>query len=251
MIRLKRILVPILILTLLLALTGCLSVNFGFGRGSLGSVQGTGDMTSAEVEVGGYDSVDIGGAMKIIYSATPSNKVRLDIQENLRQFVTFRVNAGTLTVDCNRNLMTSYDKTPVLYLYNPNLKAIYASGGIELKDSEPIKADSFTLEMSGGANIELTLDVNKLDTNLSGAARIKLDGNAQNVDINVSGAGYIDALELYTKTARINLNGAAGASISCSDKLDIDLSGAGNLRYRGSPTVTRHISGAGSVQQVQ
>lgn len=238
------------VMLLTIALTGCVAVSFG-SRGSVGTVRGEGELTSMDYEVGDYDSVEIGGMMKIVYSATPSANIRLDIQENLRQYVSFRVQGTTLVIDCDRNLITPTDKTPVLYLYNPNLKAINASGAVSMKDSDPIEGESFTLDVSGGADIELTLDVNKFETYVSGAGNIVLNGTAQNANIEISGAGNIEALGLDSRTARIRINGAGSASISCSDELDINMSGAGYFKYKGSPSVRQSISGAVRIEQAR
>ena len=44
--------------------------------------------------------------------------------------------------------------------------------------------------------------------------------------------------------------GAGKAKINVSKHLDVDISGAGTILYKGSPTVSQEISGAGSVKKV-
>ncbi len=214
-------------------------------------MRGEGAITSGEYEVGAYDAVDIRGGFRVVYSSAPSTKIRLDIQENVRQYVTFNVNNGVLIVDSSRNIIVpSLREGPTLYLYNPNLKALYVSGAVSMNDSEPISGESFELEVAGAGDIDLALDVKRLNADLAGAASLQLRGNADDADISISGAGEIDALDLQTKRARVRLSGVGSASISCSDELDVDVSAVGSLRYRGNPSVRQSVSGVGNIKRV-
>ena len=246
----KKLITAITLIAMLAILTGCVAVSWD--SYSRNSVRGEGAMTSGEHEVGAYDSVDIRGFMRVVYSSAPSTKIRLDMQENIRQYVTFRVENGTLIVDSDRDIwVPSLDYTPTLYLYNPNLKAMYISGAVNIDNSDAISCESFKLEVSGAGDIDLALDVKQFDADLSGAADLRFRGVAEDARITISGAGMMDALELQTQKARIALSGAGSASISCSHELDVELSAVGSLRYRGNPSVRQSVSGIGSIEQIR
>ncbi len=246
----KKFITALAIILTLAFMTGCVAVSWnGGGRNS---VRGEGAITSGEYEVGAYDSVDIRGLMRVVYSAEPSTKIRLDIQENIRQYITFRVENGVLIVDSDRNLVVpGLNETPTLYIYNPGLKAMYVSGAVSIENSDTISGESFVLDIAGAGDIDMALDVKRFEADLSGAANLQLRGNAEDADISISGAGSIDALELQTKRARLALSGVGSASISCSDELDASVSAVGSLSYRGNPSVRQSISGVGSVHQIQ
>ncbi len=247
----KKLIAVVAVIIALAVLTGCVAVSWNTGGGR-NSVRGEGAMTSGEYEVGAYDSVDIRGFMRVVYSAEPSANIRLDIQENIRRHITFRVENGVLIVDSDRNIVVpGLSDTPTLYLYNPSLKAMYVSGAVSIDNGDVITGESFALEIAGAGDINLALDVKRFEADLSGAANLQLRGNAEDADIAISGAGNIDALGLQTKRARLSLSGVGSASISCSDELDASVSAVGSLRYRGNPSVRQSISGVGSVQQVQ
>lgn len=49
---------------------------------------------------------------------------------------------------------------------------------------------------------------------------------------------------------RLVMSGAGKADVYASEKLDVDLSGAGSVHYSGNPaSVTKHISGVGFVSK--
>ncbi len=245
----KKLFAAAAIIAVLAVTTGCVAVRWDSNMRN--SVRGEGVVTSGEYEVGAYDAVDIRSMMRVVYSAEPSTKIRLDIQENIRQYVTFGVEDGVLIIDSDRSIVVpSLGETPTLYIYNPNLKAMYVSGAITMKDSEPIAGESFKLEVSGAGDINLALDVARFEADLYGAANLNLRGSAEDADISIAGAGNIDALDLQTKRARMQLSGVGSASISCSDELDVNVSAVGSLRYRGNPNVRQNVSGVGSIRRI-
>ena len=46
------------------------------------------------------------------------------------------------------------------------------------------------------------------------------------------------------------MSGACDAEVFASVKLDVNASGASHVKYKGNATVTRNVSGAGSVKKV-
>ena len=61
----------------------------------------------------------------------------------------------------------------------------------------------------------------------------------------MNGVGNYDAPDLESQTATVDVSGAGGVVIRVLNALDVAISGAGNVDYFGSPTVTQDISGAG------
>lgn len=243
-----RILSLFAAMAILLGSSGCVMV----GWTARGFASGEGPLVPGEHEVGAYDKIDVAGYYRIVYSSAPSTKVRLDIQENLRQYITFEVRGGKLFVGSTReiSILGGNNNTPVLYISNPDLKGLYVSGAVDMEYGDVISGDTFDLEVSGGCDIQLSLDVNSFKGDFSGASDVDLKGTAHDTTIDLSGAGDVNALDLQAKTARFEIAGAASASISCSERLDVDVSGAGSVRYRGNPYVNEDISGAGSVKRV-
>ena len=77
-----------------------------------------------------------------------------------------------------------------------------------------------------------------------------MSGKANTANFALSGAGNIRALELQTADSSIVITGAGNVSVSCSDNLSINASGAGSVKYRGSPTRNVTTIGVFSVSQV-
>jgi len=71
------------------------------------------------------------------------------------------------------------------------------------------------------------------------------------VDLDVSGAVDFFAFDLPADNYLISISGAGKAEITVNKSLDVDISGAASVRYRGNPERNiQDISGSGSVKKV-
>ena len=241
----KKCIVTMLAVAITTLFSGCVTVNFGAG-GNM--VLGKGDLKSTEYNVGAYTAVDIRTGMELIYSEEVSDKVVIEIQENLIEYLDVRVENGVLIVD-TKNPINTGSKDPKIYISNPDLSKISVSGFIIMSDCDKISGESFVLEVFGAAEIEAEFDVDELHINGSGAVNMDLSGRADTADINISGAGAIEAMELQTKSAFVAISGTGDVEISCSDNLDVDISGAGSVVYRGDPKVTQNTGGIATIKK--
>ena len=79
---------------------------------------------------------------------------------------------------------------------------------------------------------------------------MQLDGSAQHTMADASGASHLKLADFQINDADIALSGASDATINAAGTLDIDLSGASSLRYRGQPSLGRlDISGGSTIKR--
>jgi len=238
----KKYFIGILVLVgVMILLSGCITV---------GGVRGTGSMASRDFEVEDFNAFDIGGGYQVTWRQGDSVAVTVEMQENLFDYLRVSVRGDTLYIDSSRSFnITSSSNRPRVYIYTPYLEMVSFSGAVSGSDWDTIYGESFSINASGAANLDIELEVEELDIELSGAGDITLSGSAHIVDISASGAAEISAEDLETRETSISLSGAGSVDIAVSDHLSVDLSGAGRVRYIGNPTIDQSISGAGRVEQ--
>jgi len=244
--RAIRVLCALLALTML---GGC--VTFSIGGGGIGSVTGSGAMATFPVEVETFNAVSVGGNYRVIYRQAATSSLRVEIQENLFEHMQITVENGMLRVRSDVNFNTTAQNTPRLYVYTPYLESLSASGAVDASGWDTITAPTFSLSVSGAATVSIPVEVERLYASVSGSSNIALSGTADHADLRAAGVVNIEAGELQTKDARIDVSGAGSIIIACSDTLNVVVSGAASVRYIGDPEVTRRVSGAGSVSQAQ
>lgn len=62
-----------------------------------------------------------------------------------------------------------------------------------------------------------------------------------------SGAGNILAFDLISETTIISLSGTGKAEVYVDQLLDVTITGAGSVYYKGKPTIIQNITGSGSL----
>jgi len=247
----KKIIMICVLLGVAVLFSGCLVIPFDGGGIAANAVQDTGQRVSRDFTVSDFTGIDITGAYVVVYRQANAGAVTIDMQENLFDYLEVSVHNGVLRINSDRPFRTNRNYTPRIYVSAPYLDTVILNAAIDTEDWDEIATDRLNVNVSGAANVIIPMDVEELDIRISGAADFELSGAATSVNISVSGAGDVDAVNLQTRTATINIAGAGNTDIAVSDSLNVTIAGTGRVRYVGSPQVTRSIAGVGSVQRME
>ena len=103
----------------------------------------------------------------------------------------------------------------------------------------------------GAAEVEIRgFHGDSFSFDVSGAAELEMDGTVDKLDINVSGAGEIDTRELKAKAVEISVSGAGEAKVYASESFEGRVSGVGSIDYWGDPEHQRtKVSGIGDISK--
>ena len=105
-------------------------------------------------------------------------------------------------------------------------------------------------DISGASRVSGDIAMRDGWFNVSGASNIDLAGSAGEVNLKVSGASRALLAEFSIKDATVRLSGASSGIVNALGSLDVDLSGASNLSYIGSPDLHNiDVSGGSKLSQ--
>jgi hypothetical protein len=91
--------------------------------------------------------------------------------------------------------------------------------------------------------------MDEVDVSVSGASNAELSGSASRLVVSGSGASRLDSLQLQASDLVIELSGASEATVSVTGTISAVVSGASDLRYKGSPRFTKKdASGASNIE---
>ena len=214
----------------------------------LNTIDGNGDVKNETRAVSTFSKIDISGGFKVLLNQGNTEKLEIEVDENLIKLIETEVKGNTLYISSKKPIGNA--KSLRVYITSVNVNEIKASGAIELKNKGIYHADNLDISISGAADIDLDLDVENLTMEMSGASETDLSGLANNVDIKISGAGDLDAKKLKTRNTSIDISGAGSAIVYAKKILNIEVSGAGSVKYKGNPKVKKNINGAGSVTEI-
>lgn len=211
-------------------------------------VQGNGKVIRETRVVPSFDAIDLSGAWDVTLKQGANQELTVETDENIMPLVRTEVVNGELRIEIKKPV--GHTTKMALFITVKDLKHIDASGAVDIRTETPIAVPELSIDASGASEAKMELAVQKLSLDFSGASKIKLNGTATDVRMDLSGASDIFAYELLAENYSIEISGAGNAQISVSKKLQAEVSGAGTIRYKGTPAeVSQDVSGAGSIRK--
>ncbi len=211
-------------------------------------VQGNGVVKEANRDVQAFENISISGMFEVHLKQGDGNSLKIVADENLHELIDAHTEGNTLYISTSKSIGRAEELD--LYIISPKLERVNLSGAVSLKSSNEIEGDFFRLESSGAAEVDMELEVDELEIELSGAAEVELKGEANYLSLETSGASELKLFDLEVDKARVHTSGAAELQLNVEDDLQIDASGAADIRYRGNPNLSRtDLSGAASLKK--
>jgi hypothetical protein len=187
--------------------------------------RGSGRVAQEQRRLAPFSAVETAGVYKVELVAGAAQQVTLEGDDNLLPLVTTEVRRGALRIGNRLPLRPRAGLTVRLAL--PRLRSLTVNG-----------ASTCSVRGLGGDTFALAV---------GGAGKVSLAGRVSRLTLGISGAGRVAATGLRARTARVDVSGAASVDIDVTDELEVSLSGAGKVGYRGNPKIKKEISGVGKL----
>lgn len=230
----------------LFAIPVLLSCNHIFGK----RVHGNGNVTTQDRQVGNFKSVEVGGAGKVFISQGDQHSVKVEVDENLQQFIEVYQEGDRVVV--REKLHFNLDATGDIKIYvtAPVYHDIDASGACDIISEATItNAEDIGLHLSGAGNIRMDINAPRISANISGVGNIDLKGETKSVELELSGTGHAHCFDLKSEDVKVDISGTGSAEVYASVHLDAQVSGAGSVDYKGGAKVDQHVSGVGGIHR--
>lgn len=204
--------------------------------------------TTQTYSVSGFDRLDMGSAFRITVRqgttfAVEARGNRSDVND-----LVVAVRNGTLTAQYD-NYRRNRRHDMYITITIPTLRGVNFSGASRSTISGFPNVNSLDIDLSGASKSDVTVSTTRLTTAISGASTLTLNGSSSGLTGDVSGASKLNAYDLLTETADLEVSGASNVQIRVKEALTVSASGASKVRYRGTPRLNSKVSGASSVEQ--
>jgi hypothetical protein len=239
----RNLFVP-LALVILLGLFATVS----FGCWNIPEDRSTGNFIKEERNVSNFTRLEIGGAYEVHLSQGDQEKLVIEADaDEIKEIVT-EVVGSKLKIYTKSGWGERFHEMTI-YLTFKNLDNIDFSGAVEVSAESALTFSELEMDVSGAAEIDLEMRAEKFTAEFSGASEIDFRGVCKTGDIEISGASEFDAEGLQFEELSIELSGASEARIFATNKLNVDASGASEIRYKGNPpNISIDESGASSIK---
>ena len=193
--------------------------------GDGGTVHGSGVEVTDQRQVAPFAAVELAGANTVTVRVGDAQSVAVSGDDNLVDQVTTSVRDDLLVIDDHGTFDTEAPMNVTVVV--PSLDRLSLSG-------------MGTVTVAGVSGPELTAE-------LSGTGTLEVSGSVERLTATQSGLGTLDLDGLAARDATVRLEGTGDVRVQATSTLDATLTGAGSILYTGSPAVTTHNTGVGSV----
>lgn len=203
-------------------------------------------------EVSAFDKVDVSGAIDVIVNVGNKSEVVIEADSAIMPYVVTEVKDRELRI-YNKDIIGFYNfknNKILVTITTPSILELESSGACDVTIND-LKTDMFKVSLSGTCDLIGSFECNVLDLEASGSSDSKLRGKVKDCNIELSGASDIKAFDLEVDNLKIEGSGSSNVEINVQNSLDVELSGASELRYKGEPKyIKTDMSGVSNLTKI-
>ena len=216
---------------------------------NLGQENGNGNVVTEERNIRDFSKVKGSAGLDVYLTKGSENKVVVEADENLLEFIETEVHNGRLTIGTERSIGRS--KAKKVYVTYIELSEIAASSGADVIVNSVVKNENISLDASSGADLEVEVFAKDLYVEASSGADIKVRGKATILKAKSSSGSEIDAEELFVISCDADASSGGDITVNVKEDLETEATSGGTIRYYGNPSaVSKNGSRSGSVRKM-
>jgi Putative auto-transporter adhesin, head GIN domain len=209
-------------------------------------VDGNKNVKTENRDVRDFTKLKVGGAFDVKIIKSPTYSLKIEADENIIKIIETKVEDGTLYIKSTENICNF--KSLKIYVSMPELTGIIASGASEIESTDQFESEKMDITLSGASEVELNIKTKLLQTKVSGASEVELTGEVDTHALVMSGASELEAYKLVAKNYAIVCSGASECQINVTNELNVEASGASEIKYMGKPgKINKKLTGSSEV----
>lgn len=214
-------------------------------------VRGNGNLITEERSESGFEGVESHGSFDVYISNSSDHSVKVEAEENLQQYIETYVEGGRLKIGNRRGYSVRPKRHIKIYVTGPSFSTLgtYGSGSITGQNTLS-SAKKVNIDVAGSGNVEVEINAPSVSAEIAGSGNIRISGSAKDLKTGIYGSGSINAGELKTEEADVQIAGSGNVDVNANNKLNVKVAGSGEVRHKGGASVSKEIAGSGSVIKV-
>ena len=211
-------------------------------------------VVTKKFKVANFKSIELGSAFEVHVHKGSVYAVSITGREKDLDDLEVSVSSGKLEIGYEAGWNWGWNNSRSKMVVNitlPRLESGEFTGACKVDLQGFTNEEEMRLLFSGAAKgMAEGLRTDKLRIELSGASDCRITGQSDYLKVEASGASHLKALEFLSRHVDVEASGASSAQVHVQKSLKVDASGASHVKYRGSPMITKDLSGAASLHQV-
>ena len=196
-----------------------------------------------------FNEVRGSAGLDVYLTQGDENKIVVEADENLLQYIETDIEDGKLHVTTSENI--GHSKAKKVYVTYKELNKIEASSGADVIGNSVIKSEFLSLKSSSGADLKVDVFAKDIIAKTSSGADMEVSGKATSLNADASSGSEIKAKELLVINCNAEASSGAEVTVNVKEQLEIHVSSGGDINYYGNPvSVNSNKSHSGSVHKM-
>ena len=202
-------------------------------------------------ELRDFDEVSVGGAMKVIIEYGEDFDINVIGDKKFMEGIQIEKHGDELIIEPKRGWFNQFrHNNGKVEIVMPSLEAVEFSGASNGK-VKGFDEEEMEIEINGASEGDFDLNVGELELTVNGASNAKLKGSGDVLSVEVSGASSLKALEYEVSQVHLDASDASKASVFVTEELNVEVSGASKVKYKGEPKILSDESRFSSIKPIR
>jgi len=232
-------------------------------------VKGSGPSIEKEINISDFNAIDVSGGFDVILVQGSTESLTLTAQDNLFEYITTRVENGTLKIYTHHNIWSTRPMKARISF--KDIKGLKVSGGGDIYGETPINAEALEVSVSGGGDFKSEINSEQLKCHITGGGDAEISGKINYYNLSISGGGDLKSkvsageisfrmvgggdldMKMNAERLKCSVFGGGDALISGqASEFELNISGGGDVDAKNLATETTSVNvGGGSDIHVQ
>ena len=217
-------------------------------------IRGNHQLVNQRIDIDNYDDLVLNIPGEVFYQQFSDSAPYLQIHtdENILKALDFQVQGNRLIIDVKKDSLIRPSKLTI-YTCSHNISKVLVNGSGVLRLKGEVNSNDLNLKITGsGKLIADSLLCNVLSVNVTGSGKAQLTGASNESTYKITGSGDINAFGFFVQDLNCIITGSGNIEALVSNKLEVSITGSGDITYRGEPqSIDKKITGSGKVQQLK
>lgn len=214
-------------------------------------IRGNGNIKTVERTVGAFKDVSTSGNIHVYITQGPQAPVKIETDENLLDYIEIHQRGDAISIETRDGYNLESTGEIKVYVTAPEFNHIGISGsGTVQSTTKIISKNDLDFSISGSGGLKAELNAPSVEVDITGSGHADIAGETKNLEIQISGSGEATCFNLLSENTTVDVTGSGDADVYASVKLDAQVSGSGNVHYKGAATqIKKDITGSGGVNK--
>ncbi len=190
------------------------------------------------IQLNQFDEIVASGTVNVTLQKGSNYQAVVRVDKIDLDDVNISVSEGVLKIGVLKSLIKK-DETVSVVVTCGKIRKIKASAGADIESNEVFQGDLLKLKAASGGDIDLIVEVNKLEAHASEGGDIHVKGSTDTQDIKTASGGSFAALDLECNNTYATANTGGIAQVVAKKTLEANANTGGVIKYKGNPEKTK------------